>query len=99
MAEAPSNIDIDYVAGLARIHLTPEEKETFSVQLGDILHYFDKLNHVDVSGIEPTAHAFPAYNIWQEDVAEPAFAPGEALLNAPEQRQNQVVVPKVVEDA
>ncbi len=92
-------IDIDYVANLARVDLTDEEKEKFSAQLGDVLAYFDKLKAVDVSGIDPTAHAFPIYNVWAEDVSAPGFTAEEALRNAPKTRDSQVVVPKVVEDA
>lgn len=92
-------MDIEYVAKLARISLTEEEKEKFAAQLGGVLENFERLNAVDVSGIEPTAHAFPLYNVWQEDVPEAGFTPDEALKNAPEKRANQVVVPKVVEDA
>ena len=92
-------MDIEYVAKLARISLTDEEKKKFSAQLGDVLENFEKLNAIDVSGIEPTAHAFPLYNVWQEDEPETGFTPEEALKNAPAQRANQVVVPKVVEDA
>ena len=51
------NIDIDYVAKLARIELTPAEQETYSRQLGQILEYFQKLSEIDVSGVEPSAHA------------------------------------------
>ena len=94
-----TSIDIDYVATLARIELTDEEREQFSAQLVDILNYFERIKAVDVSGIEPTAHAFPLYNVWGEDKAEPGFSLEEALLNAPEHRDNQIVVPKVVEDA
>ncbi len=94
-----TSIDIDYVATLARIELTDEEREQFSSQLEDILDYFERIKAVDVAGIEPTAHAFPIYNVWEEDVPEPGLSPDEALLNAPEQRGNQIVVPKVVEDA
>lgn len=90
-------IDIDYVANLARIQLSQDEKEKFSEQLGDVLKYFEKLNEVDVSDVEPMAHAFDHYNVWRnDDVGEP-LAVEEALKNAPSQRQNQIVVPKVVE--
>ena len=98
MAKTPK-IDIDYVANLARVDLTDEEKVKFSAQLSDVLAYFDKLKAVDVSGIEPTAHAFPPFNVWGGDVSVPGFNAGEALLNAPKTRDYQVVVPKVVEDA
>ena len=93
-----SSMDIDYVANLARIELTAEERQKFQGQLGDVLKYFEKLQDVDVEGVEPTAHAFPRYNVWDKDVAVEGFSSDEALLNAPEARSKQVVVPKVVEE-
>jgi len=92
-----SDINIEYVANLARLALTDAEKETFSRQLGDILHYVEKLKQVDVTGVEPMAHASPVFNVWQDDVARPGLAVEAALRNAPEQREHQIVVPKVVE--
>ncbi|MDP0497561.1 MAG: Asp-tRNA(Asn)/Glu-tRNA(Gln) amidotransferase subunit GatC [Verrucomicrobiota bacterium JB024] len=92
-------IDIDYVARLARIDLTEEEKVTFAEQLGNILAYVDKLNQVDVSGVEPMAHAFALENVLDDDEPGPALTVKDALRNAPAQRDNQIVVPKVVEDA
>lgn len=94
---AQESIDIDYVANLARIALTDEEKKRFSGQLGDVLKYIDKLNTVDVSGVEPTAHAFPLENVWREDRAEASLPVETALKNAPAARQNMISVPKVVE--
>jgi aspartyl-tRNA(Asn)/glutamyl-tRNA(Gln) amidotransferase subunit C len=93
----PHVIDIDYVANLARIALTDEEKELFSSQLDDVLTYIEKLNTVDVSGVEPMAHAFPLTNVWGEDETVEPFSAEVALTNAPAARQNMVVVPKVVE--
>ena len=90
-------LNIDKVANLARIALTPEEKATFAAQLGNVLHHIEQLGKVDVTGIEPTAHAFPVSNVWQEDVAQSALPVAQALRNAPEQRDNMIVVPKVVE--
>ncbi|MDD3180074.1 MAG: Asp-tRNA(Asn)/Glu-tRNA(Gln) amidotransferase subunit GatC [Opitutaceae bacterium] len=92
-----SEINIDYVANLARLALTAEEKSQFSQQLGDILHYIEKLNELDVTQVEPTAHAFPVCNVWRDDVAEPALPVEEALQNAPAQRDHMIAVPKVVE--
>ena len=94
---ADSDLNIDYVANLARLALTPEEKARYARQLGDILHYVDKLKEVDVTGVEPMAHASPVYNVWREDAAQPGLAVEQALRNAPVQRQHRVVVPKVVE--
>lgn len=90
-------LDIDHVARLARIHLAPEEKARFAQQLGDVLHHIEQLAKVDVSGIEPTAHAFPVQNVWQDDVARPGLPVDAALKNAPAQRDAMIVVPKVVE--
>lgn len=94
---SPSHLNIDYVANLARLELTAAERQKFAQQLGDILHYVDKLNEVDVTGVEPMAHASPVFNVWQADVARPGLAVESALQNAPAQREQQIVVPKVVE--
>jgi aspartyl-tRNA(Asn)/glutamyl-tRNA(Gln) amidotransferase subunit C len=97
MSQDP-HIDIDYVAKLARIELREDEKQRLGRQLDDILGYFEKLNAVDVDGVEPTAHAFAVENVWREgDEPGPVFTPEQALAQAPESRDNQVVVPKVVE--
>jgi aspartyl-tRNA(Asn)/glutamyl-tRNA(Gln) amidotransferase subunit C len=97
MPDTPNNIDIDYVANLARLALTPEEKATFARQLGDVLAYIEKLKQADVSGVEPTAHAFDVSNVWAADVPRPGLSVEDALRNAPAVRDNMIVVPKVVE--
>lgn len=93
----PQDLNIDHVAKLARLALTPEEKAKFSQQLGDVLHHIEQLSKVDVSGVEPTAHAFAVHNVWQEDVSRPGLPVEAALKNAPAQRDHMIVVPKVVE--
>ncbi|HEY8994751.1 MAG TPA: Asp-tRNA(Asn)/Glu-tRNA(Gln) amidotransferase subunit GatC [Lacunisphaera sp.] len=94
---ADSDINIDYVANLARLALTDEEKTRFARQLGDILHYVEKLKGVDVTAVEPMAHAAPVFNVWQDDVPRSGLSVEQALRNAPAQRQNMIVVPQVVE--
>jgi aspartyl-tRNA(Asn)/glutamyl-tRNA(Gln) amidotransferase subunit C len=93
----PAELNIDRVAELARLALTPEEKARFSAQLGSILGHIEQLAKVDVTGIEPTAHAFPLNNVWAADVAQTGLAVGAALRNAPAQRDHMIVVPKVVD--
>lgn len=90
-------LNIDHVAKLARLALTSEEKITFAQQLGNVLHHIEQLSKVDVSGVEPTAHAFAVTNVWAEDVARPGLAVDQALRNAPAQRDHMIAVPKVVE--
>ncbi len=92
-------IDIEKLAVLARIELTGEEKTALSAQVADILGFFQKLQEVDVSGITPMAHPFEAAAPLREDVPADPWAASRSLANAPASRDNQVVVPKVVEDA
>jgi aspartyl-tRNA(Asn)/glutamyl-tRNA(Gln) amidotransferase subunit C len=96
MATVP-DLNIDHVANLARLALTPAEKAEFSRQLGDVLAYIEKLKQVDVSQVEPAAHAFPIDNVWADDVPRPALPVEAALRNAPAQRDQMIVVPVVVE--
>jgi aspartyl-tRNA(Asn)/glutamyl-tRNA(Gln) amidotransferase subunit C len=78
----PADLDIDHVATLARIALSPAEKQAFSAQLGDVLAYIELLKEADIAGVEPTAHSFPVE---------------AALRNAPSAAGNMFSVPKVVD--
>jgi aspartyl-tRNA(Asn)/glutamyl-tRNA(Gln) amidotransferase subunit C len=89
--------DVEYVAELARIKLTPEEISTFQSQLGLVLEHVAKLNEVDVSQVEPMAHSFPIYNIFREDEIRESLNREAALANAPHQAQGLFIVTKVVE--
>jgi aspartyl-tRNA(Asn)/glutamyl-tRNA(Gln) amidotransferase subunit C len=93
-----NTIDIDHVANLARIHLTDEEKALYSSQLGKVLDHFARLDELDVSNVEPTAHAAPVYNVWREDIPGPTMTPAEAVMNAPQTKNGQVVMPRVVSE-
>ncbi|HVM50836.1 MAG TPA: Asp-tRNA(Asn)/Glu-tRNA(Gln) amidotransferase subunit GatC [Candidatus Acidoferrum sp.] len=90
-------IDVKYVAHLARLALTPEEERKIGAQLGNILGYIEKLKEVDVSGVEPTAHAFPLVNVTRADEVRPSLSNEEALRNAPAQANGLFIVPKIVE--
>src|SRR6476661_5417699 len=76
-------IDVNYVAHLARLSLSPEEAQKYGAQLGQVLGYIEKLKEVDVTGIEPTAHAFPLINVTRPDESRPSMDHEEALRNAP----------------
>ena len=90
-------MDVKYVAHLARLALTSEEEETMAAQLGDVLGYIEKLKEVDVSSVEPTAHAFPMVNVTRPDEIQPSLNHEEAMRNAPEQANGLFIVPKIVE--
>jgi len=94
---AKIEINIRDVAHLARLALTPEEEEKFGAQLEGVLAYMEKLNELDVTGVEPTAHAFPLVNVMRSDEIQPSLSPEEALRNAPAQANNLFMVPKIIE--
>jgi aspartyl-tRNA(Asn)/glutamyl-tRNA(Gln) amidotransferase subunit C len=94
---AAAEIDVKYVAHLARIALTPEEEQQLSTQLGNILGYIETLKSADVSNVEPTAHAFPMVNVTRPDEIRPSISNEEALLNAPAKANGLFMVPKIVE--
>jgi len=96
---ATENIDVNYVANLARLELTEEEATQFQSQLGAILGYVEKLKELDVEGIEPTAHASPVFDRVREDVARPSLDREAFLQNAPDHANDQLRVPKVIEEA
>ena len=91
------DFDVKYVAHLARLHLTPAEEAKFGEQLGHILGYINKLNELDVSQIEPTAHAVPLVNVFRADEVRPSLSNEEALRNAPAQANGLFMVPKIIE--
>ena len=90
-------IDVDYVAKLARLKLTEEEKKTLSGQLEKILEYIKKLNEIDTSKVEPTAHALEVKNVFREDETKPSGLSEEILSNAPDREGQYFKVKKVIE--
>jgi aspartyl-tRNA(Asn)/glutamyl-tRNA(Gln) amidotransferase subunit C len=94
---AAVEIDVKYVAHLARLSLTPDEEQRIGAQLANILGYIEKLKEVDVTGVEPTAHAFPLVNVTRPDEVRPSLSNEEALHNAPATANGLFMVPKIVE--
>lgn len=94
---AAVEIDVDYVAHLARVHLSPEESKKLSAQLAQVLGYVEKLKELDVSHVEPTAHAVPLTNVTRPDEARPSLPTEDALRNAPAHANGLFLVPKIVE--
>jgi aspartyl-tRNA(Asn)/glutamyl-tRNA(Gln) amidotransferase subunit C len=92
-----ADFDVKYVAHLARLSLTEEEEQKFGAQLGQVLGYIEKLKEVDVSQVEPTAHAVPLVNVTRPDEVRPSISNEDALRNAPAKANGLFVVPKIVE--
>ncbi len=94
---ASAEMDIQYVAHLARMQLAADEEKKLGAQLGHILGYIEKLNELDVSNVEPTAHAVPMVNVTRPDEVRPSLPHDAALRNAPAQANGLFIVPKIVE--
>ena len=94
---AATQIDVKYVAHLARLQLSPTRKKNSARNSVNILGYIEKLNELDVTGVEPTAHAVPMVNVTRPDEIHPSFPHDEALRNAPAQANGLFIVPKIVE--
>ena len=94
---ANNDFDIHYVANLARIALSPEQEARLAAQLEDILGYVKKLEELDVTGVDPMAHAVPLANVLRTDEVQPSIPQEAALANAPKQANGLFVVPKIVE--
>lgn len=92
-----ADLDVPYVARLARINLSEEEANAFQKQLDDVLNYVEKLRRADVSHVEATAHALPIFNVFREDEPRDWFTAEKALSNAPRKANDLFIVPKVVE--
>jgi aspartyl-tRNA(Asn)/glutamyl-tRNA(Gln) amidotransferase subunit C len=86
------------VAHLARIALSDEEASRYQEQMDQILKYVEQLDRIDVTGIEPTAHAGAVFDVVREDVATGTSLSREAALqNAPAVSHDQFRMPKVVD--
>ncbi len=97
MRMSATDFDVRYVAHLARIELTSGEEQQLATQLGNILGYIEKLKEVDVSQVEPTAHAVPMVNVTRPDEARAGLSNEDALRNAPAAAGGLFIVPKIVE--
>jgi len=89
--------EVEYVAHLARLEITPQEKEKVTAQLNDILLYIDKLNELDTKGVEPMSHAIGVTNAFRDDNVAKSIGTEKTLANAPDGRGEFFRVPKVIE--
>lgn len=92
-------IDVAYIARLARIDLTEEEATRMALGLDKVLDYMSLLKQYDVEGVEPMAHPLPHSDVLRADEVRPSLSQDAAMSNAPQQENDQIVVPKVVDSA
>ena len=92
--------DVAYVADLAHLDLTPEERARFGAQLDSILGYVEQLNELDTTSVAPMAQVLVAQHeneTLRDDVVRPSLSVDAALANAAERGAGYFKVPKVIE--
>ena len=95
MAISPK--DVEYLAHLARVQLSPEEIQRFAGQLDEILAYVEKLKSAKTEGVAPTSHVLSLKNVYRDDRVEPSLPSEKALGNAPDREGPFFRVPPVIE--
>lgn len=96
MANIISDETIDYVGILAKLELSPEEKEEAKKDMGRMLDYVDMLNELDTSGVEPMSHVFPVNNVFREDVVTNGDDRDNITANAPQKKDGAFMVSKTI---
>lgn len=87
---------VRHVARLARLDVSDEEVTALAGQLSAILAYFEKLNELDTSSVEPTAHPFSVTNVLRDDVVHAPWPAETAMHNAPQHQDRFFQVPKIL---
>lgn len=97
MAKTVTADEVRHIATLARLKLSDGEIERFARELGAIIGYVETLSEVDVTGVEPTAHAVGAHNVFRDDEPQPSPGAAMAMANAPQRQNDFFRVPKVLD--
>ena len=92
-----SREEVQHIALLARLGVTEEDLEKFSVQLSNILENFEILKQVDTTGIPPTSHIINVSNVLRNDEITPSLTHDEVLANAPHQEDGCFRVRAILE--
>ena len=92
-----ANIDVAYVAHLARLHLDESEIATLQPQMEEIVGLVKKIDELDLSGVEPSAHATEIVNVLRGDVPKAVIDHDSVMANAPLESDGLFVVPKILE--
>ena len=91
-----SREDVAHVARLARIELTEDELDLYSVQLAAVLDHAAQVASLDTSAVSPTAHPLPLKNVLRKDEPAPSLDREEVLSQAPSVEDNRFRVPRVL---
>ena len=90
-------IDVENVANLSKLLLSPEEKEAAAKDMEEIVEFANQLQAIDTENIPAAAHTAKLTNVFREDIPQTSCPRQLLLENAPEQHDGCVFVPQVVE--
>lgn len=96
MSQQITDETIEYVGILSKLSLSDSEKEKARESLSEMLGFFDQMNDLDTTGIEPLSHVFPVTNVFREDVVTNGDGREATLQNAPERTEDAFIVPKTI---
>jgi aspartyl-tRNA(Asn)/glutamyl-tRNA(Gln) amidotransferase subunit C len=82
-----------HVARLARLRLSDEEVERMSDELSSILEHVERINELDLDGVEPTSHVVDVENVLRPDEPRPSLPRERALESAPDTAEGGFRVP------
>jgi aspartyl-tRNA(Asn)/glutamyl-tRNA(Gln) amidotransferase subunit C len=92
-----SAADVRAIADLARLELSEADIAVYQQQLSDILDYFQKLQELDTSHIDPASSVLPLTNVMRADEAGPALPVADVVANAPDSDGEQFRVRAVLD--
>jgi aspartyl-tRNA(Asn)/glutamyl-tRNA(Gln) amidotransferase subunit C len=90
---------VNHVARLARLDLSDAERDRMQAELSNILEHAERIQALDLDGVEPTSHAVPITNAMRSDEVKASLSQTEALANAPAAEDGRFRVPRIIEDA
>ena len=90
---------VDHVARLARLALSEEDRSRMQTELTQILEHVEKVQALDLDGVEPTAQALPLINVMRPDEVGPCLTQKEALAGAPVEEDGRFKVPRILEES
>jgi len=88
--------EVEHIAELAKLELSPQEKLKFQRELDSILRYIEQLNELNLENVPLTSHVVPLQNIFREDKVLPSLPEELALANAPRKKNGFFTVPRVI---
>jgi len=99
MAAPLSRSDVAHVARLARLEVSDEQLDQFTVQLAAILEHAADVEALDTDGVPPTAHPLDLVNVLREDEVCPSLSREEVLAMAPDVQDGRFRVPRILGEA